>query len=678
MIKDRNPVTEKILNLTLEIICLLTGEDYMVVKKQSEHDTDASSAFESGGLCKTQIPITDYPLNLLTHKMRNANMILERTKELPMPTAEVTVRCEDIAVYLSMEEWEYFQAHKEHYKEVIRKNRQPIRSQDDPSDKYTPKRPPVHPYSQDCTAEDKRIMEDYKVEICRLMNECLYSARNMEPGQWIFPYQCKEEEIPREIGTDEFSNRNTPERRPISPYPQDCTEDDNGITQDYQMEPGDGIFPQQCKEDETPTDIHAGLSCKLEAQRGVYPSPPAVPHHAVNDGSDSPNDQGADLKSEKSPSKSQRRSVMILSNNPTFHEELSVAVSTSVHTETEDSSTHIDCNEGTKTQKSQLNTSIVNFECKESETNCNNELDFMDRKRTHSNQNVTDYSESQACFINQSDAPYQTFQRGKKPLPSADGRKYFAQRPYVCDCGKCFTRLSLLLGHQKIHTRKKPFRCSKCGKCFTTKSYLRTHQNSHTEEKTFNCYECRKCFKSKYLLLKHELFHTGGKSFECSECGKCFTLKRHLIQHQGKHSEIKSFSCVECGKCFKSKYSLQNHQRLHTGEKPFGCSECVKTFTSKAGLLQHQRSHTQEKPFPCHECGKCFRSKYSLQNHQKLHTEEKPFACSECCKTFAIKAYLLQHQRSHTQEKPFACNECGKYFKIKYSLQNHQRLSHSS
>ncbi|KAM4796176.1 uncharacterized protein WCC33_001314 [Rhinophrynus dorsalis] len=113
---------------------------------------------------------------------------------------------------------------------------------DESSNSNTPERHLIHPYLQDCTEEYIRTTQDYQ----------------MEPGEVIFPQQCKEEQIPTDIKTDGSSNRNTPERRPIHPYSQDCTEEDYRTTQDYQMEPGDGMFPQQWKEEEIPAPISRG------------------------------------------------------------------------------------------------------------------------------------------------------------------------------------------------------------------------------------------------------------------------------------------------------------------------------------------------------------------------------------------------------------------------------------
>ncbi|KAM4794909.1 gastrula zinc finger protein XlCGF53.1-like [Rhinophrynus dorsalis] len=125
MNKDKNPVIEKILNLTLEILCLLTGEDYMVVKKQRKNVTDSNSSFITDGFCRNQSSIMEPSLNSPMHKDKITMMELPN-KVLHLPTAEVPVRCEDVAVYLSMEEWQYLEEHKENYEDLMKLNHQPL------------------------------------------------------------------------------------------------------------------------------------------------------------------------------------------------------------------------------------------------------------------------------------------------------------------------------------------------------------------------------------------------------------------------------------------------------------------------------------------------------------------------------------------------------------------------
>ncbi|XP_066448973.1 gastrula zinc finger protein XlCGF26.1-like isoform X2 [Eleutherodactylus coqui] len=141
-------------------------------------------------------------------------------------------------------------------------------------------------------------------------------------------------------------------------------------------------------------------------------------------------------------------------------------------------------------------------------------------------------------------------------------------------------------------------------------------------DKIFPCLECDKLFTQYAKLLIHQRSHTGEKPFSCCYCGKRFTEKSNLIQHERIHSGEKRFMCSECGKGFTRKADLIKHLRTHTGEKPFHCLECGKCFTQNSALLRHKRFHTGEKPFECLECGKRFTHRPALNKHQKIHNRE--------------------------------------------------------
>ncbi|MEE6515564.1 hypothetical protein FKM82_024418 [Ascaphus truei] len=134
MNKDKKQITERILNHILEIIYLLTGEDYIVVKKQGENVTDSSSPCVPERFCRTQKPIMENPTNSLIHERNNDNKlmsekILEHTNIIThLLTGEVPIKCDDVAVYFSMEEWEYLEGHKEHYNDVMMGNQQNLSS----------------------------------------------------------------------------------------------------------------------------------------------------------------------------------------------------------------------------------------------------------------------------------------------------------------------------------------------------------------------------------------------------------------------------------------------------------------------------------------------------------------------------------------------------------------------
>ncbi|CAI9548820.1 unnamed protein product [Staurois parvus] len=111
MQEDQSHMTEKILNLTLEIIYLLTGERFPLLKS-GDHMT-----------------ITVPPCDSLNPERHNMQKILEVTKKMmELLTGEVPIRCQGVTVYFSMEEWEYLEGHKDLYKDVMMDNQPPLTS----------------------------------------------------------------------------------------------------------------------------------------------------------------------------------------------------------------------------------------------------------------------------------------------------------------------------------------------------------------------------------------------------------------------------------------------------------------------------------------------------------------------------------------------------------------------
>ncbi|XP_071988810.1 uncharacterized protein [Engystomops pustulosus] len=108
MERDRDKMTEMIIDLTLELLYRVTGEDYTLVKKTSSERCPAPVYEEWGG------PLRPIPWpHPLIH-----DQILELTMKMTeLLTGEVPIRCQDVAVYFSMEEWEYVEGHKERYQE---------------------------------------------------------------------------------------------------------------------------------------------------------------------------------------------------------------------------------------------------------------------------------------------------------------------------------------------------------------------------------------------------------------------------------------------------------------------------------------------------------------------------------------------------------------------------------
>ncbi|XP_044151718.1 oocyte zinc finger protein XlCOF6.1-like isoform X2 [Bufo gargarizans] len=118
-------MADRIISLTLEILFLLTGEDYTVVKKTSGDHITSSSSFtgsEDKAISKELLMTSRGP----SIKPENSNeRILQLTNQiLQLLTGEVPVRYHDIAVYFSIEEWDYVDKHKNLYKNIVKDDEQ--------------------------------------------------------------------------------------------------------------------------------------------------------------------------------------------------------------------------------------------------------------------------------------------------------------------------------------------------------------------------------------------------------------------------------------------------------------------------------------------------------------------------------------------------------------------------
>ncbi|XP_077109798.1 uncharacterized protein LOC143766196 [Ranitomeya variabilis] len=644
MDSDRMKMAERILHLTLEMLFQFTGEDYTVVKKTS---SERCQAPVSEGWGRPLSPITVTLSHPLIHEDVNDQKIVELTyRMIELLTGEVPIRCQDVTVYFSMEEWEYLEGHKDLYKNVIKEVLKPLTSPVLSSRRTTPERCPCPRFPQDCKEENSYIPQYHQVPaisdplsgdlLCKRIflldpSRMDRSSDNMAERilhltlEILFQLTGEDYTVVKKAISErcqafmsEWWGRTLSPLTGPPPHPliHEDINDQKILELTYKMtELLTGEVPIRCQ------DVAVYFSMEeweyLEGHKDLYKDVMMeVPRPLT------------------SPVLTSRRTTLERCPRPLLPQDCKEENLSIPHDHQGKDLTHVNTKE----------TYVRGDEW------CNEVI-----PADNSKDNWTVISEKYVIFsdFNAND-----------PSTTPDT---FEEHPITPDIPLLFLKKNKYNKrdgeHPIAHKRKKPFSCSECGKCCISKSDLTKHQRIHTGEKPFSCSECEKSFSDKSSLAQHQKIHTGEKPFSCSECGKCCISKSDLTKHQRIHTGEKPFTCSECEKSFSDKSSLAQHQKIHTGEKPFSCSECGKCFIRKKNLATHLNIHTGEKPFSCSECGKCFNRKENLARHLNIHTGEKPFSCLECQKSFSEKSIFVQHQKIHTWEKPFSCLECGKCFR---------------
>ncbi|PIO13767.1 hypothetical protein AB205_0104600, partial [Aquarana catesbeiana] len=267
MEEDRSHITERILNLTLEIIYLLTGESFPLLK--------------SGDHMTITVPPCDSP----QPERHNMQKILEITKKM--------------MELLTGEEWEYLEGHKDLYKDVMMDNQPPLTSPDGFSNGNPPERCPRPLYSRDSTQEDHTIphhhqsrnLRDSKVEVKEEIKEEDDEDEVMEESESLKVHK----DLYQDTMVESSSYRNPPERCPRPLYSRDSTHEDHTIPHHHQGEDltnvkvedeveeryvrDDQQYTEEAgmmrtfKEEDTPTEISTGHTIK-EPSKDYLALPP--------------------------------------------------------------------------------------------------------------------------------------------------------------------------------------------------------------------------------------------------------------------------------------------------------------------------------------------------------------------------------------------------------------------
>ncbi|XP_044140198.1 zinc finger protein OZF-like isoform X2 [Bufo gargarizans] len=494
MDEGRDLMAARILDLTIEIIYLITGEDYTVVKKSSG---ECVTPHVTGEWSRTPGAITEPPPHSLIHEQK----ILELTNRITeLLTREVPIRCQDVTVYLSMAEWDYLEGHKDLYKDIIMKDHQPLTSPDESSRRNPPERCPSPLYSQDCPEENQNIPPDHQLgflhesygEMISGLEKPISVSLNGEDCMRGFHERLllsSSYDVDTESQTDKSTirhrmghffvcsecgkqfkkkcNLSTHERIHIDERPFTCTECGKSFSQKSSL-----VTHQRIHTGEKPFSCSECGKCFT---RKCY----LVGHKTTHTG-------------EKPFSCSEC--------GKSFRQKFSLVEHLRIHTGVKPNS----CSECGKcfSQRSTL----------------------MEHLKIHTKEKPYACSECGKCFNYKADL--------LKHL-----RTHTGEKPNSCsECGKCFSHKSSLVEHLRTHTGEKPYSCTVCGKCVNHKSDLVKHLRVHTGEKPFSCLECGQCFSQRSSLGEHQRTHSGEKPFLCTECGKSFSHKSSLVKHLRTHT----------------------------------------------------------------------------------------------------------------------------------------------
>ncbi|XP_077109851.1 uncharacterized protein LOC143766225 isoform X3 [Ranitomeya variabilis] len=441
MDRDRDKMAERILHLTLEILFRLTGEDYTVVKKtSSERYQDPVSE----GWGRPLSPVTGPPSHPLINEDINDQKILELTyKMIKLLTGEVHIRCQDVAVYFSMEEWEYLEGHKDLYKDIMMAAPQPLTSPDVSSKGTTPESCPRPLLPQDCEQEIPNVPQDHQ----------LFQGEDLTHINTTETYVRGDERYKEES--------------PTYDYPDDCHRRSEGQLTSSNFKSDDLEITQDTTEVNAITpDIPSSLDSK---------------------------DQSSDPLKQFLPSDS----LQTTKKNKSY--KIIIKKRTAVKAKKPFSSSEYGNSfplETSFVKHQNIHTEENRFSCSKCGRHFNRKSVLVRHERIHTGEKPYSCSECGKCFAEKSNLiSHHRTHTGEKPHSCSECGKYFnrkshlvshqrihtGEKPHFCsECGKCFAEKSNLITHQRTHTGEKLYLCSECGKSFNRKWCLLKHQKSHT------------------------------------------------------------------------------------------------------------------------------------------------------------------------------------------------------